>query len=190
MRLHQIAFAWLAFTVPAIAQPAEQAKQLLPTGQGLTPTAAPGARFSPLVTRKNGAFAVDGAAAIAVSPDKREMLVLTSGFNQYNGADGKVVEQRSTQYIFRYAISSRGARLLQTLNVPNSFGGIAWRPDGRGFVVGGGVDDSVYLFARRRRSFEQAGKIPLGHSAGLGADVRPQTAGVAVSPDGRWALVA
>ena len=40
------------------------------------------------------------------------------------------------------------------------------------------------------RSLRTAGKIALGHKAGLGADVRPQAAGVAVSPDGRRALVA
>jgi DNA-binding beta-propeller fold protein YncE len=118
------------------------------------------------------------------------MLVLTSGYNRYNGPDGKLVSQISTQYVFRYAIGERGARRLQTLQVPNSFGGIAWRPDGRGFVVGGGVDDAVYLFGRRGSLFAPAGKIALGHTAGLGADVQPQTAGVAVSPDGRRALVA
>ena len=135
-------------------------------------------------------YVADGAAAIAVSPDKSEMLVLTSGFNLFNGPDGKLVRQQSTQYIFRYSISGKAAARLQTLQVPNSFSGIAWRPNGRGFVVGGGVDDAVYLFARRGSTFQAAGKIPLGHKAGLGADVRPQAAGVAVSPDGRRALVA
>ena len=37
------------------------------------------------------AYVADGASAIAVSPDRREMLVLTSGYNRYNGADGKPV---------------------------------------------------------------------------------------------------
>jgi DNA-binding beta-propeller fold protein YncE len=171
---------------------AEPAKQLLPTGQALTPTAAPGARFTPLVAQvgPHPSYIADGAAAIAVSPNKREMLVLTSGYNRYNGADGKRLDAQSTQYVFRYAISDRGARWVQTLQVPNSFGGIAWQPDERGFVVGGGVDDAIYLFARRGSQFATAGKIPLGHKAGLGADVLPQTAGIAVSPDGRRALVA
>ena len=171
---------------------AEPAKQLLPTGQALTPTAAPGARFTPLVAQvgPHPSYIADGAAAIAVSPNKLEMLVLTSGYNRYNGADGKRLDAQSTQYVFRYAISDRGARWVQTLQVPNSFGGIAWQPDGRGFVVGGGVDDAIYLFARRGSQFATAGKIPLGHKAGLGADVLPQAAGVAVSSDGRRALVA
>ena len=191
MRLHTAVLCSI-FWLVATGVAAEPAKQFLPTGQGLTPAAAPGADFSPLIvrTRSDPSYTVDGAAAIAVSPDKRDMLVLTSGYNRYNGTDGKPAPHLSTQYIFRYAISDRGARRLQTLQVPNSFGGIAWRPDGRGFVVGGGVDDAVYLFSRRGSLFASAGKIALGHTAGLGADVQPQTAGVAVSPDGRRALVA
>ncbi|WP_294072288.1 bifunctional YncE family protein/alkaline phosphatase family protein [Sphingomonas sp.] len=171
---------------------ADPPTQLLPTGQAMTPTATPGARFQPLVTHvgPHPGFVADGAAAIAVSPNGREMLVLTSGFNIYNGRDGKILPQQSTQYVFRYAIGASGAIALQTLQVPNSFGGLAWLPNGRAFVVGGGVDDAVYLFARKGSTFRADGKIALGHKAGLGASVQPQAAGVAVSPDGRQALVA
>lgn len=191
MRLRHTALICSALSIAALAA-AQPAKQLLPTGQALTPTAAPGARFTPLVARvgPHPPYVSDGATAIVVSPDKREMLVLTSGFNRYNGPDGKRLESQSTQYVFRYAITSQGARALQTLQVPNSFGGIAWRADGNGFIVGGGVDDAVYLFARGGPNFVAAGKIRLGHKAGLGADVQPQAAGIAVSPDGGRALVA
>ncbi|MGN6279875.1 MAG: hypothetical protein ACTHM8_14285 [Sphingomonas sp.] len=163
----------------------------LPTGQRITPTAAPGARFEPLVAHvgPHPAYVADGAAAIATSPGGREMLVMTSGFNRFNGADGKIVAAQSVQYIFRYAIDARGSRWLQTMTVPNSYGGIAWRPDGRGFAVGGGVDDVVHLFARGRKGFAETGTIALGHKAGLGADVKPQAAGVAISPDGHRAIV-
>ncbi len=179
----------LAIGAPLVAAPSQQ---LLPTGQALTAQAAPGARFTPLVTGvgPNQAYVADGASAIAISGDKRQMLVLTSGYNRYNGPNGKLVPQQSTQYIFRYAIGAGGARHVQTLHVPNSFGGIAWRPDLSGFIVGGGIDDAVYLFMRNGGSFRPAGKIPLGHSAGLGADVKPQAAGVAISSDGHRALVA
>ena len=181
--------AILSLAAPALSEPE---KQLLPTGQAITPAAAPSARFMPLETRTGPypSYVADGAAAIARSPDGREMLVLTSGYNRYNGADGKEVEKQSTQYVLCYAISETGARWIQTLQVPNSFGGIAWQPSGGGFLVGGGVDDALYLFARRGSKFVPDGKIGLGHKAGLGADVRPQAAGVAVSPDGRRALVA
>ncbi|MDE2562005.1 MAG: bifunctional YncE family protein/alkaline phosphatase family protein [Sphingomonadales bacterium] len=164
----------------------------MPTGQVLTPTAAPGASFEPLVTRIGPApqTVADGAAAIAVSPDKRQMLVLTSGFNRYVGPDGKIMRDQSQQFVFRYAIGPRGARWVETVAVPNSYGGVAWRNDGRGFVVGGGVDDVLYLFARKGAHFVADGKIALGHKAGLGNEVKPQAAGVALSPDGHRAIVA
>ena len=144
--MRHLLFALLAGAV----LPAAAAGQDLPTGQRLTPLAAPGARFEPLVTRvgPDPAYVADGAAAIARSPDGREMLVLTSGYNRVNGADGKTVAAQSVQYVLRYAIDARGSRWLQTMTVANSFSGIAWLPDGRGFVVGGGVDDTVHVFAR------------------------------------------
>ncbi|MFL6735607.1 MAG: bifunctional YncE family protein/alkaline phosphatase family protein [Sphingomonas sp.] len=189
MRLFQIAAAAILGSGAAVL--AEPHRELLPTGQSMTPTATPGAIFTPLTAGigPHPSYVADGAAAIAVSPDKREMLVLTSGFIVYDGPDGKRVPKQSTQYIFRYSISGKTALRLQALQVPNSFSGIAWRPGGAGFIVGGGVDDALYLYARRGSRFQAAGKIPLGHKAGLGADVLPQAAGVSVSPDGRRALV-
>lgn len=166
---------------------------VLPTGQALTPLAAPGARFEPLVAHIGPMpdMVVDGAAAITVSPDKREMLVLTSGYNRYNGANGDLDPIQSQQYVFVFRIDANGATREQTLFVPNSYGGIAWCPDGQGFVVGGGVDDEVHLFRRGGEGFAESGApIALGHTAGNGASVKPQTAGVAVSPDGTLALAA
>src|SRR5579864_139350 len=190
MRLFKIAAAASFLASSAFSAPT--VKELIPTGQAITPMAAPGARFSPLVSEvgPHPTYVADGAAAIAVSPDGREMLVLTSGYNLYNGADGKRVPEQSTQYVFHYSISGKSAVRLHSLQVPNSFGGIAWKPDGKGFIVGGGVDDAVYLFTKRGARFEASGKITLGHPKGLGAGVQPQAAGVAVSPDGRRALVA
>ena len=192
-RKYVLTLGSVALAATAIAADRAVAGQALPTGQMLTPLAAPGARFEPLVAQvgPHPSYVADGAAAIAVSPNRREMLVLTSGFNRYNGADGKLVLAQSSQYIFRYAIDAKGSRLLQTLTVPNSYSGIAWQPDGSGFVVGGGSDDTLHLFKRGGAGFAEQGKaIKLGHAAGNGADVRPQAAGVAVSPDGRRALVA
>lgn len=185
-----LALAGLATSLVPLS--AALAGEELPTGQTLTPMAAPGAAFEPLVTRIGPMpqTVADGAAAIAVSPDKRQMLVLTSGFNRYNGPDGKILSEQSQQYVFRYAIDGKGARWIETVAVPNSYGGIAWKKDGTGFVVGGGVDDALYLFARKGAHFVADGKIALGHAAGLGAnDVKPQAAGVALSPDGRRAIV-
>jgi DNA-binding beta-propeller fold protein YncE len=175
----------------AFAQPL-QTGQPLPTGQKLTPLTAPGARFEPLVARTgpHPDYVADGASAIAVSPDGREMLVLTSGYNKYNGSDGKAVAEQSQQYVFRYAIDGSGSRFEQSLTVPNSYSGIAWLPDGNGFLVAGGVDDVVRLFRRGERGFAEAAALPLGHKTGNGVDVKPQAAGLAVSPNGTRALVA
>ncbi len=177
--------------LPACIRAAET-PQHLPTGQSVTPLAAPGARFEPLVTHTGPLpdYIADGAAAVAVSPRGTEMLVLTSGFNRVNDAAGALNPAQSQQFVFVYAISAKGATRLQTISVANSFSGIAWQPDGNGFIVGGGVDDVVYVFARSTNGFVQKGlPIKLGHAAGVGADVQPQAAGVAVSPDGRRALV-
>ncbi|MGN6375815.1 MAG: bifunctional YncE family protein/alkaline phosphatase family protein [Sphingomonas sp.] len=191
MRLSLLACA-LLLAPNAIAATQTTAGEALPTGQKLTPMAAPGARFAPLVAHvgPDPSYVADGASAIAPSPDGREMLVLTSGYNRFNGPDGKVVPAQSMQYIFRYAIDARGSRWLQTMTVPNSYSGIAWLPDGRGFIVGGGVDDNVHLFRRRQNGFAETGTIALHHQAGLGAGVKPQAAGVAISPDGHRAIVA
>lgn len=171
---------------------APPAAQPLPTGQTLTPLAAPGARFEPLRVHAGPVpgYVADGAAVAATSPDGREMLVLTSGFNRYVGPDGKIVPAQSGQYVLRYAISDQGSRLVQTLVVANSYNGLAWLPDGKGFIVGGGVDDKVLVFRLGKGGFTPAGSVALGHAAGLGMDVKPQAAGVAVSPDGHRALVA
>ena len=166
--------------------------QDLPTGQSLSPLAAPGAAFTPLRTGigPHPDYIADGAAAMSLSPDGRRMLILTSGYNRFNGPDGKLVPEQSGQYVFVYSLGAKGARLVQTLRVDNSFYGIAWRPDSRGFYVSGGVDDRVYAFAAAGRGFALKATIALGHTAGNGAKVKPQTGGLAVSPDGRRLLVA
>ncbi len=175
----------------AIAAP--DAPQQLPTGQALTPLAAPGAHFEQLVTNSGPIpnYVADGAAAIALSPDKQRMLVLTSGFNRVNDAKGSISLLQSQQYIFVYRIDAKGSKREQTLAVPNSYSGIAWTPNGQGFIVGGGVDDNVHVFARGAAGFaETMPAIKLGHKAGNGGNVQPQAAGVAISPDGHRALVA
>jgi len=184
---------WTASLAAIWALAAPAAAQDLPTGQTLTPLAAPGAHFEPLTARTgpHPETVADGAAAVALSPNGQEMLILTSGYNLYYGADAALVPAQSGQYIFRYRITSSGPRHVQTVTVPNSFSGIAWAPDGNSFHVGGGVDDKVYSFTRDKGLFSPFGDgIALGHKAGNGIDVLPQAAGVAVSPDGTRLLVA
>ena len=81
-----------------------------------------------------------------------------------------------------------GRALARDVASPEQFGGISWRPERQGFIVGGGVDDALYVFARRSSKFVLTAKIALAHKAGLGADVRPQAAGVAFAQTdaARW----
>lgn len=184
----------LAALAPASgAAPRKPAATPLPTGQRLTPLAAPGARFEPLITRGGPKpdYIADGAAAMALSPDGARLAILTSGFNRYNGPDGKLDPQVSQQYVLLYRLGPAGAVHEQTLTVGNSFGGLGWAPDGQSFAIGGGLDDKLYLFRRQGARFAADGApIALGHKAGNGAGVQPQAAGVAIAPDGRHALVA
>ena len=189
MRLTTMTIALAALMAGTVSD----AETRLPTGQLLTPLGVPGARFSPLTTRV-GPFPstiADGAASIVASPDGARLAILTSGFNRTNGPDGKLVAAQSGQYVFLYDISAARARWAQTLSLPNSFSGLAWLPRGEGFVVTGGVDDNVHLYRRARGGIfvENALAIALGHSAGIGSAVKPQAAGIAVSADGRRALV-
>ena len=77
----------VALATSAVAADRTAIGQALPTGKMLTPLAAPGARFDLLVAHGGPlpSYIADGAAAIVVRPDRREMLVLASGFNLYNG---------------------------------------------------------------------------------------------------------
>src|SRR5882724_9695961 len=56
---------------------------VIPTGQTISPTAAPGSVFqalNPHVASSPG-YTVGQAETTAVSPDRKTLLVLTSGFN-------------------------------------------------------------------------------------------------------------
>jgi hypothetical protein len=61
---------------------------VLPTGQRVTPTAAPGSRMMALNPglSEYPDFTADGAVSLALSPDRATMLVLTSGYDT-NGPD-------------------------------------------------------------------------------------------------------
>ncbi|MBA3811485.1 MAG: hypothetical protein H0X27_07560, partial [Caulobacteraceae bacterium] len=174
-----------------IAAPA-LAAEVTPTGQAITPTAAPGAIFQPLNPDLPGdpSFTAGQAAAMVLSPDGKTLLILTSGFNRTFGPDGKLIADRSNEYVFVYDVAGPAPVKRQVLTVPNSFLGLAWAPGGGRFYVSGGVDDDVLEFAGAPGSFKLARTLLLGHKSGLGLAVKPEAAGLAVSPDGRRLLVA
>jgi DNA-binding beta-propeller fold protein YncE len=168
------------------------ASEVTPTGQAITPMAAAGAIFQPLNPDLAGdpGFTAGQASAVALSPDGRTLLILTSGFNRAFGPDGKLIPERSKDYVFVYDVSGAAPVKRQVLTAPDTFLGLAWAPSGDRFYVSGGVDDDVLEFVGKPGAMAAARVFALGHKAGLGIGVKPEAAGLAVSPDGTRLLVA
>src|SRR5271165_5414784 len=174
------------------------AQEALPDGQSVTPTAAPGAIFSSLnpglVDYPN--FVAGQAVTSAVSPDGTTLLVLTSGYNRNNDANGKFIPRDSNEYVFVLEITSGSPVQRQVIQVPNTYSGIAFSPDGAHFYVSGGKDDTVHTYAKTGGRWAETGKpIALGHDHGNGLSIAPNTvlpaaAGLAVTADGRAIIVA
>src|SRR6266508_1696091 len=167
--------------------------ELLPTGARITPTAIPGSIFQSLnpdlSTRPD--FTAGQAVATVASPDGRTLLILTSGYNRNNGPTGARIAPESNEYVFVYDISVHPPVKRQVLQVPNTFNGIAWNPNGIEFYVSGGVNDNVHVFSNTGGLFAEMGApIALGHTVGLGLLTQPAAAGLAVNASGTRAVVA
>lgn len=175
-------------------------EELLPTGMCITPTAAKGSMFERLNPGLPGLpqFTADHPVTSAISPsdgnDGNTLLILTSGYNRNYDAGGNQIAEQSNEYVFIYDISRNGPALKRNvLKIPNAFAGLAWNPNGKEFYVSGGVDDKVYIFGSSDRKWEKvkSGKsIDLEHDAGLGINVKPMAAGLAVNKSGTQLLVA
>jgi YVTN family beta-propeller protein len=188
-RLAATAALVLGLAVPAWAQLGEA----LPTGQRLTPTAASDARFEALDPGLPDFpdYRAGQAVALALSPDGATLLVQTSGYNRLADRAGRRAAGASSDYVFVYDVAAGAPRQRQVIKLANSFQGIAWYPDGSGFAVSGGVDDTVHGFSRTAEGFaETLPLIALGHKAGLGLGTKPLAAGIALSADGTRLLVA
>lgn len=167
--------------------------QQLPTGKRLTPEAMPGSSFVALNPNLADLpdFTAGQASALALSPDGKTLLVLTSGYNRNFGADRKPIPELSNEYVFVYDVSGPLPVKTEVLKVPNTFLGLAWHPEGGRFFVSGGVDDAVYDYALKDGKFALAATVALGHKAGVGVEgTKPEAAGLAVSPDGKALIVA
>ncbi|MGA0602298.1 hypothetical protein ACO2Q3_16440 [Caulobacter sp. KR2-114] len=171
---------------------AAAAPQIVATGQAITPLAAPGAVFQALNPHLPDApdFTAGQASAMALSPDGRTLAILTSGYNRRFGADGKTIASQSNEYVFLFDVAGPAPVQRQALTLPNSFLGLAWARDGGALYASGGVDDRVQEFRGPVGDMRASRTFDLGHAAGLGLDVKPEAAGLAVSPDGRRLLVA
>jgi YVTN family beta-propeller protein len=185
-------FAWLSLSSGAsLAQDAKG--EQLPTGQLLTPEAAPGAHFQDL----NPGLAAypdhraGQAATTAVSHDGKTLLILTSGFNRMSFPQGKKDPDASNEYVFVFDISGGAPKQTQVVQVADTDSGIVFAPDDGRFFVSGGVDDNVHTYARDGSGWKEDGAaVALGHKTGIGIDVKPSAAGLDVSEDGHLIVVA
>jgi YVTN family beta-propeller protein len=157
---------------------------ILPTGQVITPTAAPGSTLQVLSTglRADGADDASEAVTTALSPDRKTLLVLTSGWNNNNRlANGTLVTYPTldpntgaavgttalSEWVFVYAVNSDGTvTKQQQVNIPSTYSGLAWAPDGNRFYVSGGQDDRIYVYKLSGSTFvADAPFILLGHNS-------------------------
>ncbi|HEU5399033.1 MAG TPA: bifunctional YncE family protein/alkaline phosphatase family protein [Gammaproteobacteria bacterium] len=168
-------------------------KTRIPTGQFITPLAALGATFQPLNPHLHDFpdYTVGQAMSEALSPDGRTLLILTSGYNRLNNAEGKQAPLDSNEYVFVYDVSGAAPRQVQVIQVPDTFAGLAFAPDGQHFYVSGGQDDDVHIFEYDAGFWvEPHPPIKLGHEAGNGVQTPPVVAGIAVTADGKRLVAA
>ncbi len=198
MRLALIAFCCAILTAGTAAA------QILPNGMALTAQASPGAVFSALNPHLPDFpdYTAGQAISTAVSPDGKTLLILTSGYNMLDGTDGKTVKDASNEYVFVEDISGGIPKQMQALQLPNTYVGIAFAPDGGHFYVSGGGDDDVHVFGMADGKWAEQGlPIMLKHgkgfapsseinAGGIGLGVTPADAGLAVTADGKVLVVA
>jgi hypothetical protein len=189
----------IVFAKPAGA---DSDKTFVPTGMRITPTAAKGSVFQSLNPGllNYPDFVVGQTVATTISPDGKTLLILTSGYNLNNDASGNFDPSASPEYVFVYDLSKSGSpQQKQVLQVPNTYNGIAWNPNGTEFYVSGGVNDNVHVYDFNAGSWAESGApIALNHSiatafgigGGLGILIQPAAARLAVNSAGTQILVA
>ena len=96
------------------------------------------------------------AVTTVVSPDKKTLLVLTSGYNRVyrtNLVNGILQPDAlgtyfnwpdSQEYVFVYDISTNTPVKKQVVTVPNTYNGIAFDPSGTAFYVSSGMGDAPF----------------------------------------------
>lgn len=165
----------------------------VPTGKKISPDAVPGAAIYQLDPAIPGApnARIGQTVATAVSPDGNTMLVLTSGYNGFYGADGKIAV--NNEFVFVFDISKNTLVTKQMLTVPNAFDGVAWNPNGTEFYVSGGKDDNIHVFGQSAGLWAETAKIALKNSPLVVVGIAlagPGAAGVAVTAKGDKLVVA
>lgn len=191
--------ACLAATVlgpPLAAHAADQ----LPDGKFITPLAIPGAtqQFLNPGLPNYPDFVAGQALREELSPDGNTLAILCAGQNSLDDQTGATDTAASTQFLFLYDVSGAHKAqpvLKQAIQQPNAHVGLVWAPDGSALYAAGGNDDAVYVYSPKGGVWALARTIPLGHGAthgpaGLGPQVEPNAAGLAISADGATLVVA
>ncbi len=174
--------------------------QALPnTGQNLTPLAPRKSRFETLNPGlpDNPQFVAGQAVTTVTSPDHNTLLILTSGYNLLNYTSGPNLGTQnnadSTEYIFVYDITKPNAVKRQVIQVPNTYAGIVFDPNGKSFYVAGGNNDNVHIYNLGASGVWAEGTgspIALGHKSANGLGVGPEAAGLAITADANHLVVA
>jgi len=177
----------------AHAQDSIGVPQTVPSGQIVTPLAPTGAKFSRLNPglKDFPGYTAGQAVKTTLSPDGRTLLILTSGYNRLNNAKGVREAADSNEYVFVFDLSQGALEQKQVFQVPNTFVGLAFSPDGDRFYVSGGVDDNIHVFSRTNGLWAERGAaVALGHEHGVGVRQKPTVANLAVATDGKTLIAA
>ena len=175
----------------------------IPTGQQITPTAAPGSLFIDLNPglAHQPAFIAGQAVTSLLSPDGKTLLILTSGYNRIADAAGQNIAEDSQEYVFVFDVSKGMPVQKQVLEIPNTFSGLVFAPDCKRFYASGGVDDNIHVYSMKGGLWAEDGApIALGHGPGngltqgvpgvAGPTVGPHAAGIDLTADGNLLVVA
>jgi YVTN family beta-propeller protein len=181
-------------------------KSQTPPGLYITPTVLANAVQQPLnpgLTNYPNFVAGEAVKAV-VSPDGDTLAILTAGMNSLFDSNGVVDQAASTQFLFLYDIAGENKSspvLKQVIQQLNAHVGLVWAPNSQTVYASGGCDDAVYAYSNNGTSFVLSAKISLGHApdgcvsnaanrTGLGLGVEPNTAGLAISADGKRIVAA
>ena len=118
----------------ADAGPHEPVEIALPTGVVITPDAAPGSRILPLDPHvADPDFRASGSMSVALSPDKKTIALLSSGYNKRFAWAGDPKEEAKERIADEYVFLWDAATLAEkrVVRVPNTFVGLAFAPDGK-----------------------------------------------------------
>jgi YVTN family beta-propeller protein len=136
------------------------------------------------------------AVSTVVSPDKKTLLILTSGYNALNATSGANIGNQinadSNEYVFVFDISTKVPLKKQVIQVPNTYAGVVFDPGGQSFYVSGGDNDNVHTYdlAAGKWAERAGGPFALGHASGNGLAVSPEAAGLGITADGNRLVVA